>query len=159
MSGRVTAVFGGIVLIALAGLDYASAANSRPDGRPLSVTEHVMDRFAQAKAALGFAPNPAPVRSAGRLMAAIGAALDQTTEPGHAADTAAPDLAAVVAAGDPNAIAAMAEGEFAKVAAGIEGVAPEVASKPVRAKPGQITVGIGTCAKRGAGTFCSVGGG
>ena len=159
MSGRVTAVFGGIVLMALAGLDYGAAANSRPEGRPLGVAAHVMDRFAQAKAALGFPAPAAPVSSAGRAMAAIQAALDLTAEQGYPADAAMPDLAAAVGMGDQKAIAAMVEAEFAKVAAGIEGAAPEVAPKPGRARAGKITVGIGTCAKRGAGTFCSVGGG
>ena len=159
MSGRVTAVFGAIVLVALAGVDYGAAANSRPQGHPLSVAAHVMDRFAQAKAAMGFPAPAAPVSSAGRAMVAIQAALDLTAEQGYPADAAMPDLAAAVGIGDQKAIAAMAGGAFAKVAAGIEGAAPEVAPKPGRARAGKITVGIGTCAKRGAGTFCSVGGG
>lgn len=153
MSGRVTAVFGGIVLIALAGLDYGAAANSRPEGRSLGVAEHVLDRFAQAKMAMGFAPTPAaaPVTSVGQAMAAI----QSTLQP--ASGETPPDLAAAVGSGDPEAMAAAVETEFARVAAEIEGVAPGAAPKPGRSRPGQITVGIGTCAKRGAGTFCSVG--
>ena len=84
MSGRVTAVFGGIVLVALAGLDYGAAANSRPEGRPLGVAEVVMDRFAQAKAAMGFAPPPvsAPVGTAGQAMTLMLATLGQMTGTG-----------------------------------------------------------------------------
>lgn len=156
MSGQVTAIFGCIVLAAFAGLDYGAAANRRPEGRPLGVTEHVLTRFAEAKEALGF-PAPVAVTTAGQAMAAIEAALNQTAEQGQPAGDAAPDLAAAVAAGDLRAVTASAEGEFAKVAAKIDGAAPATAPKPGHARAGKITLGIGTCAKRGAGKFCSVG--
>ena len=130
-SGRVTAVFGGIVLVALGGVDYGAAANARPEGSPLSLTQHIMDRFATARVALGLASPPASAA--------------------QSADTAPTDIAAV-ASGDQKAVLAAAGTEAAKVAAGIED-----APKSGHARARGITVGIGSCAKRGAGKFCSVG--
>jgi hypothetical protein len=132
MSGRMTTVFGAIVLIALAGLDYGAAANSQPEGQSLGVAEHVMNRFAQAKAALGLAPPPAPEPAAalsGPATAVIEAAISD-------ADRLAADVTAPAAAQE-----AKPKPEHAKKAA----------------KKGAITVGKGTCAKRGGtGKFCSI---
>ncbi len=129
MSGKMMAAFGGIVLMAVAGLDYASASNARLPNDPLSVTAHVLNRFAQAKVATGFSAPAAPTSAEGQLAAANVAA-------------------------DAGVLAAMAETEIDAAASTIEGKVPD---PKARTKKGEITVGIGTCAKSGAGKFCSVG--
>jgi hypothetical protein len=161
MSGRITAVFGAIVLMAVAGVDYGAEANRRPETRPLGVAEHVMIRVAQAKEAMGFAPAPAaaPVGTVGKGMAQFAALLDQMKGKPETGADLPPDLAAAVAAGDPEAMAAMVQAEFARVAAELDGAsAGAAAASGPAARPGKITLGVGTCAKRGAGKFCSVGG-
>jgi len=152
MSGRMVAAFGGIVLMALAGLDYGSAANGRPQGNPLGVTEHVMVRFAQAKVAVGFAPAPASTDAAtGAAMAAL-IEVDVRLAPTMSAEG---QIEAALAAAEADAAAPPPEPDGA---AAIEGKGPAAKDRPARKKPGQITVGVGSCTKSGAGKFCSVGG-
>jgi hypothetical protein len=155
MSGRITAVFGGIVLMALVGLDYGAAANGRTPDDPLGVTEHVLIRFAQLKQAVGLAPASAPA-GGGLADGAVGAntaVLSGTSAPGSAEG----QIGAALAAADAKA-AASAQNEPDPAAAG-KHKDPAPKDRPARKKPGQITVGIGTCAKRSGGKFCSVGGG
>ncbi|MGQ0567639.1 MAG: hypothetical protein ACT4OK_21600 [Gemmobacter sp.] len=156
-----TVLFGAIVLLALAGVDYGAAANTRPEGRPLGIGEHVMTRVALAREAIGLSPPPpaAPATSFGQALAAIQGALGQgnagQTPPAGEATRA---LEAAIASGDTQAMGAAVEAEFARVAAELEGASSGAAPKPGRApRPGTITVGIGTCTKGGAGKFCSVG--
>ena len=155
MSVRVAATLGMIVLLAMGAVDYQAAANARPDGQPLSLTAHIMDRAALASAAMGFAmpADMAPVTSAGKATAAIEAALRQAQGTDRPADT----FAAIPAPVGEQAVTAAAKREFGKVVAAIDGTEPAPAPRKARKeKPGTITVGIGTCAKRGAGKFCSV---
>ena len=153
MSVRVAATFGMIVLLAMGAVDYQAAANARPDGQPLSLPAHIMDRVALAAAAMGFATPPVtgPVTSVGKATAAIEAALLQAQGTDRPADT----FAAIPTA--EQAVTAAAQRKFGKVAAAIDRTEPEPAPRKARkAKPGTITVGIGTCTKDGAGKFCSV---
>ena len=135
MSGRVTAVFGVIVLVCLAGVDYGTATSARAQGQPLGVAEHVMIRLAQVRAAVGLAPPAAvspsvPAVPTGPATALIEARL---AEAQATPDTAAP---APVAAKQPK---------------------PQPNRKAKAKKKGAITVGKGTCAKRGgAGKFCTL---
>ncbi len=132
MSARTMAVFGVIVVIAVAGLDYGSEANGRTPDDPLSVADHVMTRFAQAKEAMGFGAAPDAEIST-KTEALFG-----TAPPGPAEAR----IEAALAAADAKATNA-----------------PAPKDRPARKKPGQITVGVGACTKGGAGKFCSVGGG
>jgi hypothetical protein len=160
---RIGIILVGVTATAMVALDYTSQRDLR--GGNLGLTDYAQDRYTDAKVALGLIPEPQPAPGMGAVIAALAARFGL----GSTAERAPVDLAdpeavqAALASGNAAAVAAAAEAEFARVStalaaaeAGASGAEARVAPAP--RKPGQITIGSGSCGERaGAGKFCAVG--
>jgi hypothetical protein len=153
-------------------LDYYNVNDGKPAAQRVAVLDYLASWLpgrgapaAPARPAAAAQPVAAAPQAGGGLMATASGLFARLTGGDEPPPVDLSDPASVEAAlrsGNVEAVGAAAEAQFAAVAAALEAggataAAPAAGAKPKSKKPGQITVGSGTCGARAGGKFCSVG--